>query len=95
MSLGSVIKSLRIKQNISQQQLAATLNIRNNYLSRIEKGHDLPSIQLADKIAQALNIPTPILFFLTLEPEDLPTQKAKSTYQQTKTLIDNLVNQLF
>lgn len=92
MSLGSTIKQIRTAKKIPQIQLARNLNIGNNYLSRIELGKDIPSIQLVEQIAIHLNIPAPILLFLTLEPEDCTGNP--NLYLQCKLYIDILKKEL-
>lgn len=49
MKVGSVLKLLRVKLNLSQKEMAAKLKISQNYLSMLESDKREPS---SDKIAQ-------------------------------------------
>ena len=59
--LGLKIKELRIKQGLSQQQLAEIINIDQRNLSNIECGNTFPSKNLLE-LSKALKITLPELF---------------------------------
>ncbi len=54
--LGKRIKELRKQQNISQEQLAESVGIEPNNISRIENGKNYPTAENLAKIANCLNI---------------------------------------
>ncbi|MFA5382045.1 MAG: helix-turn-helix transcriptional regulator [Candidatus Micrarchaeia archaeon] len=54
MSLGTNIKVTRIKQNISQGDLAKTIGISQNHLCLIEGDNGTPSLATLQKIADSL-----------------------------------------
>lgn len=56
MDFGSIVAELRKKQNISQTDLAAQLGIHKNVLGRYERNEVLPSIEIARKIADILDV---------------------------------------
>ncbi len=51
-SLGTKIKILRIKANIDQKEFAKMVGITVSYLSQIETGKKIPSLQCICKIAK-------------------------------------------
>ena len=53
---GEIIKKLRIERNLSQESLALEADIDRTYISDIEKGERNISIQVAYKLAFALQI---------------------------------------
>ncbi len=53
---GEIIKKLRLEKNLSQETLAFDANIDRTYISDIEKGERNISIQVAYKLAIALQI---------------------------------------
>jgi len=53
---GEIIKQLRIKRNLSQETLAFNADIDRTYISDIEKGERNISMQVAFKLANALQI---------------------------------------
>ena len=56
MDLGIKIKNLREIEKISQEQLAKTLKINRNYLSRIETGKSEPTSSILRDLANIFNI---------------------------------------
>lgn len=62
-----IIKQLRIDKKIKQQELADTIGINRSYLSAIENGMMLPSVDMLLKISRALNCKYTDLY----EEEDL------------------------
>ncbi|RLD60105.1 MAG: XRE family transcriptional regulator [Bacteroidetes bacterium] len=53
---GDIIKKFRLERNLSQESLAFDANIDRTYISDIEKGERNISIQVAFKLANALQI---------------------------------------
>ena len=53
---GEIIKQLRIKRNLSQETLAFNADIDRTYISDIEQGERNISMQVAFKLANALQI---------------------------------------
>jgi transcriptional regulator with XRE-family HTH domain len=51
---GEAMKALRTKKRWSTQYLAIMLDIAQSYLSRLERSLEIPSADLARRIAQAL-----------------------------------------
>jgi transcriptional regulator with XRE-family HTH domain len=56
MNFGSIVVELRKKQSISQTDLANRLGIHKNVLGRYERNEVLPSIEIARKIADILDV---------------------------------------
>ena len=56
MDFGSIVAELRKKQSISQTDLAAQLGIHKNVLGRYERNEVSPSIEIARKIADILDV---------------------------------------
>lgn len=51
---GDVIRTHRKRRNLSQENLAALANLSRAYVGLIERGAVQPSIEIIDKLAQAL-----------------------------------------
>ncbi len=51
-----MLKEIREKKGITQQELAEKLNISGGYISLLESGARRPSVELAKKIAKILDI---------------------------------------
>jgi transcriptional regulator with XRE-family HTH domain len=56
-SIGGLIKAERVKRNLSQTRLAEILTVSPSYVSRLEAGQVVPSLELAESIAHVLNLP--------------------------------------
>lgn len=56
MDFGSVVSELRKQKGISQTDLASQLGIHKNVLGRYERNEVYPSIDLARKIADILDV---------------------------------------
>jgi len=56
MDFGSLVVELRKQKGISQTELAARLGIHKNVLGRYERSEVLPSIEIARKIADILDV---------------------------------------
>lgn len=55
-AFGLVLRSLRKKAGLSQEQLALDAGIERNFVSLIERGVNQPTIRVMFKIAPALNV---------------------------------------
>lgn len=53
---GKILKTLRIKYNISQEELAFRSNLDRTYISMLERGIHQPSLNSLIAIAQAVNL---------------------------------------
>ena len=72
MDIGNVLKLVRTRKNLTQQEMADTLGISQNYLSLIESNKKKPSIDLITEFAKVLKISTEALLFASSEiPKEL------------------------
>jgi transcriptional regulator with XRE-family HTH domain len=63
MIIGDRIRSLREEKNLSQGDIQSRTGLLRCYVSRVENGHTIPSIETLEKIAQALGTPLYRLFY--------------------------------
>ncbi|MBD5266624.1 MAG: helix-turn-helix transcriptional regulator [Bacteroides sp.] len=54
---GNKVRAKRLSLNLSQEALANKADIDRTYLPDVEKGKRNVSLKVAEKIAQALNVP--------------------------------------
>ena len=54
--LGMRIKQVREERGMTQADLAAKVGVHSVYLSRIERGVQVPSLPLLEKLARALRV---------------------------------------
>jgi transcriptional regulator with XRE-family HTH domain len=61
--VGPVVRRLRQERSLSQEALAESARVSSGYLSKLERGvYKQPSFEVLDRIATALQIPTPELY---------------------------------
>lgn len=75
MDIGSIISSLRKKEGINQAKLAKMSGISQTYLSQIENNKKEPHLSSLKKISEALEVPLPVLLFLSMDEKDIPDKK--------------------
>ncbi len=54
---GQTVRKIRLKQGLSQGDVARRLNLHRSYISSIERGIRNPSLKVIQKIAKALEVP--------------------------------------
>ncbi|MBF6654846.1 XRE family transcriptional regulator [Flavobacterium columnare NBRC 100251 = ATCC 23463] len=63
MSFGDNLKKARIERNISQGDLAKLIEVHATHISRYERNLTAPTIEVAKRIADALNVTTDYLIY--------------------------------
>src|SRR6516165_12726022 len=86
MFIGRRIKQLRERKGLSQGDIEAVSGMLRAYISRVEHGHTVPSLDTLERFAAALDVP---LYQLFWEGEDVPPTP-NLTPRET---IDNLADQ--
>jgi transcriptional regulator with XRE-family HTH domain len=57
MKIGTIIRTHRLQQGLSQGDIEKKTGLLRCYLSRVENGHTVPSLDTLSKIALALDVP--------------------------------------
>ena len=94
MNLGITIKSIRKQQGLKQNQFAALCDITQAYLSQIENNKKEPNLSTLKVISNNLGTPLPILFFLSIDIDDIAPEK-KDAFEIIGPSIKSLINQFF
>ena len=80
MVIGTRLRKLREDKKLSQGDIEERTGLLRCYISRVENGHTIPSIETLERIGSALEIPLYQLFYEGDEPPPLPNlSKRKST----------------
>src|SRR6202171_5497520 len=74
-NIGEVIKTYRSQRGLSQGDIERRTGLLRCYLSRVENGHTVPSLETLAKIAEAMDISLAEFFPGTETPRDRDTQK--------------------
>lgn len=63
MDIGLRIRALREHKNLSQEDIEKRSGLLRTYISRVENGHTVPSLETIEKIARALGMSLYQLFY--------------------------------
>src|SRR5438270_11150246 len=70
MIIGDRLKALREEKDLSQGDIEKRTGLLRCYVSRVENGHTVPSVETLEKFARALEVP---LHHLMYDGDELPT----------------------
>ncbi len=71
MNIGTTIRNYRLQKGMSQGDVEKRTGLLRCYLSRVENGHTVPSLDTLQKIASALSIPLGQFFAEEVMARDL------------------------
>ena len=72
MVIGDRLRELREEKKLSQGDIEERTGLLRCYISRVERGHTVPSVETLEKFARALQVPLYKLFYEGEEPPVLP-----------------------
>ena len=75
MKIGVTIRGYRLQKGMSQGDIEKRTGLLRCYLSRVENGHTVPSLDTLSKIAHALDIPLSQFFAEDSLSQDLETHR--------------------
>ncbi len=75
MKIGTTIRGYRLQKGLSQGDIEKRTGLLRCYLSRVENGHTVPSLDTLSKIANALDLPLSQLFAEDALGQELNTHK--------------------
>lgn len=75
MKIGTTIRGYRLQKGLSQGDIEKRTGLLRCYLSRVENGHTVPSLDTLAKIAGALELPLAQLFAEDTLGRQLQAQK--------------------
>ncbi len=75
MEIGITIRSFRLERGLSQGDIEKRTGLLRCYLSRVENGHTIPSLETLTKIAHALEVPLGQFFAESTSAREVPAQK--------------------
>jgi transcriptional regulator with XRE-family HTH domain len=71
MLIGDRLRAIREEKKLSQGDIERRSGLLRCYLSRVENGHTVPSVETLEKMARALEVPLYQLFYDGEEPPPL------------------------
>jgi transcriptional regulator with XRE-family HTH domain len=82
MVIGKRLKKLREERNLSQGDIEKRTGLLRCYISRVENGHTVPSLETLERLAGALELPLYQLFYEGDEPPPLPNISNRLTTEE-------------
>lgn len=79
MVIGTRLRKLREERNLSQGDIEKRTGLLRCYISRVENGHTVPSLETLERLAAALQIPFYQMFYDGEEPPVLPNIGRRKT----------------
>lgn len=80
MVIGDKLKELRESKKLSQGEIEKRTGLLRCYISRVENGHTVPSVNTLEKMARALEVPMYRLFTddLHVKKPNIPISKVET-----------------
>jgi transcriptional regulator with XRE-family HTH domain len=82
MIIGTRLRKLREERQLSQGDIEKRTGLLRCYISRVENGHTVPSIETLERLGGALEIPLYQLFYEGDEPPPLPNLTKRRTTEE-------------
>lgn len=83
--VGQRIRQIRQQKNLSQGDIEETTGLLRCYVSRVENGHTVPSLETLERFAAALSVPLYQLFYTG---EDRPSTPHLSPHKTLEELAE-------
>ncbi|MGA2483550.1 MAG: helix-turn-helix transcriptional regulator [Candidatus Acidiferrales bacterium] len=74
MLIGDRLRVLREEKDLSQGEIERRTGLLRCYISRVENGHTVPTVETLEKMARALEVPLYALFYDGEKPPKVPRQ---------------------
>jgi transcriptional regulator with XRE-family HTH domain len=75
LNIGTTIRGVRLQKGMSQGDIEKRTGLLRCYLSRVENGHTVPSLDTLHKIASALDVPMAHFFAENALSYEMPAQR--------------------
>jgi transcriptional regulator with XRE-family HTH domain len=93
MYIAQAIKKARKEKGIRQNKLAEMSGITQAYLSGLENGKKIPSIEVLETISKALKVPFPFMLWLSLTEKDFDSNKVE-LFRMVKPFMDEIIKSI-
>ena len=82
MIIGARIRWFREQKGLSQRDIEERTGLLRCYISRVENGHTIPSLDTLERLASVLDVPLYQLFYEGDEPPALPDLSKRQTTEE-------------
>jgi len=73
---------MREEKKLSQGDIEKRTGLLRCYVSRVENGHTVPTVETLEKMARALEVPIHQLFYEGEQPPKLPDLLKRKSYEE-------------
>jgi transcriptional regulator with XRE-family HTH domain len=80
--IGQRIRQIREQKKLSQGDIEETTGLLRCYVSRVENGHTVPSLETLERFAAALDIPLYRFFYTGEDPPPAPHLTTRATLEE-------------
>ncbi|MFZ5944867.1 MAG: helix-turn-helix domain-containing protein [Bacillota bacterium] len=92
--VGQNIRTLRLKSNITQVELAKLVGVSGSYIGYLERGKKNPSLDLLTKIAEGLNVSPDMLLISPDDKKNLEINKLKTILSDKGSAAIQFINEV-
>ena len=85
MLIGSRLRQLREQKHMSQGDIEERIGLLRCYISRVENGHTVPSLETLERFAAVLDVPLYQLFYSGEEAPPTPSLTPRKTLEEITT----------
>jgi transcriptional regulator with XRE-family HTH domain len=82
MPIGTRLRQLREQKGMSQGDIEEITGLLRCYISRVENGHTVPSLETLERFAAALDVPLYRLFYTAEDSPPTPNLTPRRTLEQ-------------
>lgn len=82
MIIGTRLRKMREERNLSQGDIEKRTGLLRCYISRVENGHTVPSLETMERLAAALEVPLYALFYDGDKPPELPNLSQRKSAEE-------------
>ena len=82
MLIGSRLRQLREQKHMSQGDIEDRIGLLRCYISRVENGHTVPSLETLERFAAVLDVPLYQLFYSGEEAPPTPSLTPRKTLEE-------------
>ncbi|MGH9445380.1 MAG: helix-turn-helix domain-containing protein [Terriglobia bacterium] len=82
MVIGHRLRKLREEKSLSQGDIEKRTGLLRCYISRVENGHTVPSLETLERLASALDVPLYQLFYEGDDPPALPNLSSRQSPEE-------------
>jgi transcriptional regulator with XRE-family HTH domain len=82
MRMAARIQRIRLERSMTLEDVETTTGLTKTFMARLEKGREVPTLEMLDTLAGVLNVPVHMFFFDAPEPASMPRLAPRAALQE-------------